>query len=297
MDWEEWYLLAVRYAEEHGDLLVPKDYVCPSGERLGRWIERQRGKYNRVPSVSGGLSARQTEALDRIGMVWKLEYRRSWEDWLDALDRYAAAHGDADVPHAYEQDGFGLGDWLAKQRLRRAAGELDGDQIADLESRGVRWSLRTRPRAWEDWFAQAEAYYRAHGNLLVGLDEVTPDGGRLGYWIYRQRDIYMGRKQGLRLTQDQIDRLNRIGMVWEPLAARGDAWDRMYLWVARYARDHRRLPLWPPDLRAPDGRSAAGWIRTQRQSLADGRVSPERAERLARLGIVPAERRPRARIS
>ena len=123
---------------------------------------------------------------------------------------------------------------------------------------------------------------------MVHLDDLTPDGARLGYWIYKQRDIYMGRKPGQTLTQEQIDRLNGIGMVWEPLAARADAWERMYGYIAAYQAENQRLPLWPRDLKAPDGRSMSGWIRTQRQQLSAGRVPAERAEKLAEIGIYPA---------
>ena len=288
MDWEDWYLLAAGYFGRHGDLLIPRDYVCPTGEKLGRWIERQRAKYNRVPTISGHLDEWQVECLERIGMVWKLETRRDWDTWLEMLDRYAAEHGDIDVPHSYTVNGSGLGDWLVKQRLRYAAGELAPWAIDELEARGVNWSLRTRPRTWDEWFADAEAYYRAHGDLMVRLDDLTPDGRKLGYWIYRQRDIYMGRKKGLRLTEEQIKRLSGIGMVWDPLTTRADGWEQMYRWVAAYKDAHRKLPVWPRDLKAPDGRSMSGWIRTQRQQLSAGRVPAERAERLAEIGIYPA---------
>ena len=297
LSWEEWYLLAAEYYEANGDLLIPREYVCPSGEKLGRWIERQRAKYNHVPSVKGSLDEVQIGYLNRIGMVWKLEYRRSWEEWLEELDRYAETHGDLNVPHSYTRDGYGLGDWLVKQRLSYAAGELTPGQIADLEARGIRWNLRARPRPWEAWFADAEAYYREHGDLLVKQDYVTPAGDRLGEWIYRQRDLYMGRKKGYALSRERIDRLDRIGMVWEPLATRGDAWERMYLWVSAYRDAHQRLPLWPRDIKAPDGRSMCGWIRTQRQRLAEEGLPPERAERLAALGIHPAKKSAPAQIA
>lgn len=288
MDWEDWYLLAVRYRDEHGDLLIPRDYVCPNGEKLGRWIERQRAKYNRVASMRGRLDEWQIACLDRIGMVWKLEHRREWDTWLALLDCYAAAYGHVDVPHSYTLDGCGLGDWLIKQRLRHAAGELTEEETASLEARGVNWSLRARQRSWEEWYADAAEYYRRHGDLMVRLDEVTAGGGKLGYWIYRQRDIYMGRKKGLRLSEKQIERLNAIGMVWEPLAVRADAWEQMYRWVRAYRDAHDRLPLWPRDLKAPDGRSMSGWIRTQRQRLSDGSVPNEQAEKLNAIGINPA---------
>lgn len=290
MDWEEWYLLAARYFEEHGDLLIPRDYVCPAGEKLGRWIERQRAKYNRVASINGALDAVQVAYLEQIGMVWKLETRRGWEEWLSLLDAYAAEHGNIDVPHEYERDGAGLGDWLVKQRLRYAAGELSEREIAALEARGVNWRLKTKPRSWDDWFADAEDYYRAHGHLMVRLDELTPDGAKLGYWIYKQRDIYMGRKPGT-LTQSQIGRLNGIGMVWEPTAERGEAWESMYRCIAAYREKNRRLPLWPRGMKSPDGRSMSGWIGTQRQNLAEGKLPADKVKRLSLLGIEAA--RPR----
>ena len=288
MDWEDWYVLALRYFETHGDLLIPRDYVCETGEKLGRWIERQRAKYNRVPTIKGYIEPWQIEMLNRIGMVWKLEYRRDWASWLEQLDSYVAAHGNADVPHAYMQSGYGLGDWLAKQRLYYDAGKLTEREIAELEARGVRWRARTRRRSWDDWFADAAAYYEARRNLRVTLDYRTPEGNRLGYWIYKQRDIYMGRKKGLRLSPEQIERLNGIGMVWDPLGLQPDAWERMYRWVSAYKDENRKLPLWPLDLKSPDGRSAVGWIRTQRQLLAAEKLPAERAEQLAAIGIFPA---------
>ena len=286
MAWEDWYLLARHYFEEHGDLLIPKDYVCPTGEELGRWIERQRAKYNRVPTINGMLDDVQIAYLDRIGMVWKLEKRRGWDEWLSLLDSYAAEHGNIDVPHDYARGGAGLGDWLVKQRLHYAAGELSEREIAALETRGVNWQLRTKPRSWDDWFADAEEYYRAHGHLLVHLEDLTADGGKLGYWIYKQRDIYMGRKPGQSLTREQIERLSGIGMVWEPMA---DAWESMYRTVAASRAEHRRLPLWPRGLKSPDGRSMSGWIGTQRQNLAAGKLPADRVQKLALLGILPAQ--------
>ena len=289
MDWEEWYLLAARYYEEHHDLLVPRDYVCPTGEKLGRWIERQRAKYNGVSSVVSNLDGVQIDYLNQIGMVWKLETRRDWDLWLDLLDDYAEEHGNIDVPRGYACDGAGLGDWLAQRRLEYNAGTLTVDEIQALESRGVNWALRPKQRSWDDWFADAESYYRAHGHLMVHLDDLSADGAKLGYWIYKQRDIYMGRKPGYTLTQEQIDRLNGIGMVWDPLAARGDAWERMYGYIAAYWEENQRLPLWPRGMKSPDGRSMSGWIGWQRQSLAEGKLPDDKVQKLAQLGITAAK--------
>ena len=65
-DWIELYHLAEQYFHEHGDLLVPGDYVC-YGKRLGRWIGTQRaaGKGKR-----GQLTESQIRRLEAIGMSW-----------------------------------------------------------------------------------------------------------------------------------------------------------------------------------------------------------------------------------
>ena len=290
LSWDEWYRLAAEYRQVHGDLLIHRDYVCPGGEKLGRWIERQRAKYNGVPSVPGHLDRTQVALLNQIDMVWKLEYRHCWADWLKQLDWYRAQYGNLDIPHSFEHGEYHLGNWIVKQRVNCAEGLLGAAEIADLDARGIRWNLRTRPRPWEDRCADAEAYYRAHGHLMVTLDALTPEGRKLGYWIYRQRDIYMGRKPGLRLTDDRVRRLEAAGMVWNPPQARLEAWEQMYQWVAEYRARHGKLPLWPRDLKSPDGRSMFDWIRAQRQQLAEGRLPPSRREQLAALGITAPQR-------
>ena len=286
--WDEWFRLAKRYKETHGDLLVPKSYITPEGARLGRWIDRQRARYNEVPSAPRLLYPDEIALLNSIGMVWKLEYRHDWQDWLRALDVYGRTHPDMDIPKSYVQGEYALGNWVSEQRKARCAGRLTESQIADLDARGILWSASTRPRAWEDWFEDARAYHGRHGDLMVPPDYRTEDGRRLGLWIYAQRDIYMGRRTSERLTPERAAALEEIGMVWEPEKRREDDWERMYAWVSDYARAHGSLPLWPRGMKSPDGRSASGWIAMQRAALARGGIDPDRAKRLSAIGIVAA---------
>ncbi len=286
LSWDEWYKLAKRYKDRFGSLLVPRDYICPGGERLGRWIEKQRARYNDVSSADRRLYDEEIALLEQIGMVWKLENRLNWADWLKVLDRYRSAHGDINVPKDFSQDGFGLGDWIVKQRTAHAEGRLSAAQIADLEARGMVWRAGARRRHWDDWYQDAKSYFERHGDLMVPPDYITPEGRRLGTWIYRQRDIHMGRKANLRLTPEQVKRLESIHMVWEPQRLKRETWESMYACIAEYRKAHGKLPVWPRDLKAPDGRSFPGWIRTQRTALAKGDLPRERVERLAAIGIV-----------
>lgn len=285
LSWDEWYKLAKQYRDAHGDLLVPKNYVCPGEERLGRWIERQRARYNDVASIDRRLHDDEIALLEQIDMVWKLEYRSEWADWLKALDWYKDVYGSIDVPKDFVHGVYSLGNWIAKQRMAYAAGQLSPAQIEDLERRGMIWRAAAPRREWNDWYRDAEAYFEAHGDLMVPPNYQTPDGHKLGLWIYQQRDVYMGRKANRSLTSKQIARLERLHMVWEPERQKHEAWDSMYACVAEYWNAHGKLPLWPRNLKSPDGRSLPGWVRTQRTALARGNVPAERVERLAAIGI------------
>lgn len=60
--WEEKYLQAKKYYNEHGNLRVPAAYVAENGAFLGRWVSRQREREKKQ-----ALSPRQKELLQGIG--------------------------------------------------------------------------------------------------------------------------------------------------------------------------------------------------------------------------------------
>ncbi|MBQ9182123.1 MAG: helicase associated domain-containing protein [Bacilli bacterium] len=65
--WEERYVLAKKYYEEHGDLLIPNNYTI-NGINLGAWIISQR----RI-KLLGKLSQNRINNLILVDMVWDLE--------------------------------------------------------------------------------------------------------------------------------------------------------------------------------------------------------------------------------
>ena len=67
---------------------------------------------------------------------------------------------------------------------------------------------------WEHYFSEASIYYAEHGNLNAPKLYTTPGGLSLGVWLVTQRRVREGQIQG-NLTEQQIARLDSIGMVWE----------------------------------------------------------------------------------
>ena len=216
--WEHWFCLAEKYYDEHGDLLVPRTYSTEQGEKLGRWIERQRMNYGQGRSVL--MDDNRVGRLEQIGMVWQLEVRTDWAVWIELCEDYYSRNSHLKVPKTYIVDGLGLGEWLSFQRRMRQKNELSEEQIAQLDSVGMIWKVNDR-RAWDDWFSHAEQYYQKFGHLDIPLEYVTEDGWKLGRWICIQRDRYYKAlepdRHGKRtpITPEQITRLSSISMNWK----------------------------------------------------------------------------------
>lgn len=281
--WDEWYYSAKAYYEENGDLLVPGRYKTAEGYSLGRWIERQRARYNGL--LANPIRKDEQAALEKIGMVWKLESRLAWEHWISMAEDYYRKYGNLEVHTDYMVDGYRFGYWLKAQRKKCKAGKLTKRQIQDLEKCGMVWSFGERTD-WYSWYTLAEHYYQSYGNLLIPLNYKTENGDKLGVWIFIQRERRSkinGRKP---LDAGQILALDKISMVWKLDCVREEKWEAMYQWVAEYKRENHRLPL-RPLIKAPDGRSMGNWIAVQRTALGRGMMKQDRTERLSMLEIYP----------
>ena len=82
------------------------------------------------------------------------------------------------------------------------------ERIAALDKLGMVWDgMLDR---WERNYQAATDYYQEHGNLRVPPTYVSADGLNLGRWIQSSRKSY---RSGF-LDREQIDRLERIGMLW-----------------------------------------------------------------------------------
>ena len=138
---------------------------------------------------------------------------------------------------------------------------------------------------WDAYYEAAKAYYEEHGELDV---PTTHRCGKLplGKWIYSQRRIRNGEVNG-HLTNEQIRRLEQIGMVWQP---RRDApWAKGIEHARAYREEFGNLIV-PVDYASPDGYNLGGWIATQRQARSNnkrrGQLSEERIRQLDGLGMV-----------
>ena len=135
--------------------------------------------------------------------------------------------------------------------------------------------------SWDHYFSEASIYYAEHGNLNIPKRYTTPAGLSLGVWLVTQRRVREGQIQG-NLTEQQIERLDSIGMVW---GNRNDRqWNEGYQEAKRYFDAHGDLNV-PDDYVSPCGYSLGNWVKRQRYT----RHNPEKScavlteERIAKL--------------
>lgn len=282
--WDLMYDVAVKYREEHGHLEVPSRYFSEEGYSLGRWIYNQRNIKKGI--LPGKLTDEQVKKLDEIGMRWDLYTDFSWEKNYGAAFRYFEKHGNLDVPSRYvTKDGVRLGEWLSNLRTWESSGThpkyLTEERKKTLEKLGMIWSKLDF--YWENNFAAALKYYRENLHLAVPSNYVTDDGIRLGSWICRQRKLRKGQCKGTPPTEEQIKRLDDIGMSWEFNVTR--KWDKAYAFAKKYFETNGDL-LVPSSHRTETGFCLGQWVKNQRAAYFKGTLQKTRRQLLERIGMV-----------
>ena len=138
--------------------------------------------------------------------------------------------------------------------------------------------------SWEHYFVEASIYYAEHGNLNVPKLYTTPGGLSRGVWLVTQRRVREGQIQG-NLTEQQIARLDSIGMVWDNRNDR--QWNEGYQEAKRYFDAHGDLNV-PAEYVSPGGYNLGNWVKRQRYT----RHNPEKScavlteERIAKLDAI-----------
>ena len=280
--WDTMYGYAREYADTYGNLDVPYKYKTPDGYSLGHWIFTQRGIYR--GEIPGVLGKERTEKLNAIGMLWDSAADRSWNRFYTAAKKYVETYGDLRVPANYVTDtGLRLGNWIVNLRTYRKScirGQfLTEQRIAALDELGMVWNVPDY--LWERNFNAAMQYHREYGDLNVPTGYTSKDGTRLGVWI---NNLRTARVSGtLRITEEQMARLDELGMVWEKKFSR--AWEQGFAEAKTYYATHKNLAV-PVNYVTPSGFRLGAWLCNQRDAYRTGKIKPERIERLTSIGMV-----------
>ena len=277
--WQRNYAAALEYYRTHGSLKMSKGYVTEDGIKLSLWLQNMKAAYHRKDK-GYRMSEEQIRLLSELGMEWDNRHDAAWERGYAYAKVYYDINGNLDVPTSYKtDDGFKLGGWISDQREKYAAGTIKPERIEKLNALNMIWE---KPDPWEERFVLAEQYYCEHGDLEIPA-QYTVNGIWLSKWIDEQRQIRNGRRKGKNLTDDQIHRLDAIGMRWEK--KKDIQWRTQFEDVKDYYEKHGNLDI-PKDYVSKHGRKTAMWLERQRKAYAKGELSDEQIELLDTLGFI-----------
>ncbi len=135
-------------------------------------------------------------------------------------------------------------------------------------------------------FQELVEYKREHGDTFVPAK--YPNSPQLGLWVSTQRTHYNRKKRGQpsQMTEDRIDKLNEIGLVWYP---NDDAWNEMFQQLVEYKKENG-------DILVPKRYTANPqlgiWVTKQRfhykrkQSGHASQITNERVDKLNKIDFV-----------
>lgn len=267
-----------------GSRSVPVFDLVAQFEGLGNGRTLQRDcteAMTRAGSKTPGFrQERPMQQTYRLYGKLRREMEARWEVLCQAAADASAKEGTLELPRSYTiHSGVPVGKWLELQRQVQAGqrpGRLTAEQAAKLEKLGIRWNHRLEA-AWEKGFASAQKYRTEHGDLLVPVRYRDKNDFALGEWIVYNRQRYLGGN----LTQNRIERLEAIGMVW---STSNDLWEQNYAAATQYYLEHGDLEV-PIKYETPSGFGLGVWLGAQRAAHKAGELPQEQVDRLDALGM------------
>ncbi len=204
---------------------------------------------NRVMAACGGVPlVDYTDSFE--GVITVLDARRSYEK---------AVKQQGGIPIAFRQ----------RDPLRQSV----------ICFRQLKKALEQR---WNAYYEAAKACAGVELNLEFPSNYVTPEGLAVGRWLEIQRKVRAGKRPG-RLTEEQIAKLDKIGVVWKQRLTL--AWEKGWESAKKYRDTHGDLMV-PVRYRDKNGFALGEWIVYNRQRYFSHSLDPQRVERLSELGMV-----------
>ena len=205
--WEDNFQMLKKYSAKNGTTRIPSGMKY-KGYALGSFVARCRRQ-----QLRGILGKKKKELLESIGFSFS-PYEDDWNNAFKLAEMYYNTNGDLLVKQNEIFEDFNLGMWISRQRTNyySSKAKMKQERIQALESIGMVWNANDA--SWELRYKAAKKYYAEFGDLDILID-TTYDGIRLGSWISNQRTARKNKKDSHVLTEERIQRLDDIGMIWE----------------------------------------------------------------------------------
>jgi len=311
------YMWELRY-KELLDFKAANNHCCVprSAGSLGAWVEKQRSEYKKFDAafsekedqeVDGKSSAKEknitiltkerVQKLNAIGFAWDVR-EHQFQEMMEELRVFQTLNGHIDPRFMSGKLAFFVR--RCEQQYRKyvntpsnsteAFGILSESRRRALEDVGFSRDMFDEPRtrstghrsSWEERYQELRNFRDANGHCLV-----PKKYGSLGSWVRAQRHLMkeqgtVGSFEGGVLSEERVDRLNRLGFVWD---VHEWQWNRTFHELLDYKMEHNTTNV-------PMSYGGLGlWVFNQRayyNSYRKGKPShmtPARLEKLKSIGF------------
>ena len=214
-----------------------------------------------------------------------IEYKNYINDpWYinyNAARNYFETYGNLNVKKGYKtEDGLNLAQWLAYQRQSRKGNNssiLSDEQINMLSEIGMIWDKNEF--RWEQGYEIACEFYKEFGHLEVKQDLIYMEY-KLGKWINMQRLAYNSDSSRKNLSQIQINRLEKIGMIWH---ADELNWNRAFEYAKEFYEEYGHFNI--PRNYSVGKWNVGYWLKNQKTADKKKTLREDRKEKLVKIGF------------
>jgi len=224
------------FKEEFGHCNVTTRF--PANPSLGRWCSTLRGAYRKIQKgmeTKTNLSQDRIARLEAIGFQWQItgydkriakprNYSQLFDKRCFELETFKEEFGHCNVPQTYPAN-LVLGGWCHRMRAAynniqkgmKTTRNLSQERIVRLEGIGFQWKLSDHDEGFERRCFELETFKEEFGHVRV--PKRFANNISLARWCSDTRAAYRKIQKGVKpntnLSQDRIDRLNKIGFKWE----------------------------------------------------------------------------------
>ena len=136
--------------------------------------------------------------------------------------------------------------------------------------------------SWNIYYLACKEYYEQNKDLCVPASYVTDEGLKLGSWIKTQRRVYAGKVCG-RLTDEQISKLEEVGMIWDD--AQTQSFTKGCEALECYRRQNGNTDV-PARYISEDGFPLGKWVGNIRTAYKNGKLNDEKSDYLNKLEMI-----------
>lgn len=128
--------------------------------------------------------------------------------------------------------------------------------------------------SWDERYGELARFREKYGHCNV--PDTFLENPKLGSWVGIQRSYFKKNK----LSKDKIEKLNKIGFVWNPFDA---AWHEMFNALYEFKQSTGHLDVWMAPVR---NERLCTWVQKQRQNYSKNKLALHYIKKLEEIGFV-----------